>query len=91
MPYSDERPLGRQASLPAFLRIASIGPAFHGFLHSSIAAILVSLDFLIIFITSSMLAIATINPSTMWPLSLAFLRSNFVLLVTTSFLCFINS
>ena len=55
MPNSDERPLGRQASLPAFLRIASIGPAFHGFLHSSIAAILVSLDFLIILKKSPLL------------------------------------
>ena len=40
---------------------------------------------------SSMLAMATIKPSTIWPLSLAFLSSNFVLFKTTSFLCFKNS
>jgi DNA gyrase subunit A len=34
---------------------------------------------------------AVIKPSTIWPLSLAFLRSNFVLFVTTSLRCLINS
>ena len=38
-----------------------------------------------------MFAIATINPSTMWPRSLAFFNSNFVLFVTTSFRCLMNS
>ena len=83
--------MGRDASLPAFFRIASIGPAFQDFLHNSTAAILVSLDFLMMVIIASMFAIATINPSTICPLSLALRKSNLVRLVTTSRRCLINS
>ncbi len=64
MPHSLDKPLGLQASSPAFLRIASIGPAFHDCLHNSTAATLGSLDFLMMVIMESMFAMATIKPST---------------------------
>ena len=90
-PYSAFISNGLQASLPTFLRIASTGPAFHCFLINASAATFGSFDFLMIVITSSILAIATIRPSTICPLSLAFLRSNIVLFVIISFLCFIKA
>ena len=86
-PKSLPRPFGLHASLPTFLRIASTGPDFQVFLHKAAAAIFGSFDFLIIFIISSIFAIATIRPSTTWPLSFAFLKSYFVLLIMMSFLC----
>ncbi len=91
MPTSFGRSSGLQASSPTFLRIADSGPASQSFLHNSSAATFGSFDLLIIEITSSILAIDTINPSTIWPLSLAFLRSYFVLLIITSFLCSIKA
>ena len=91
MPKSLLKPFGLHASLPTFLRIVSTGPAFHTFLHRASAANFGSFDFLMIVITSSILAIATISPSTMWPLSLAFFKSYFVRLVMMSLRCLMKA
>jgi len=56
--------------------------------HNLSAATLVFSDVLMMFITSSIFAIATMSPSTIWPLSLACLSSYKDLFVMTSFRCF---